>query len=41
MTPDGNTDLHKGRMSTGKGNYIGKCVRFFKNLLLRQPFKQK
>lgn len=30
MIPDRNTDLHKEIMSTGEGNYIGKCERFLK-----------
>lgn len=34
MIPFGNTDLHKGMMSPGKGNYMGKCVRFFFYLIL-------
>lgn len=29
VEPDGNTDLHKGMMSAGKGNYMGKCIIFF------------
>ena len=29
MIPDGNTDLHRGMMSTGKGNYMAKYVSFF------------
>lgn len=26
---EGNTDLHKGRKSTGNSNYMGKCLIFF------------
>lgn len=45
VEPDGNTDLHKGMMNTGKGNYMGKCVIFFFSYLIlfqdNQLLKQK